>query len=86
MGKLRSLKNNSLSNSKKKKSEDENDLNNEENNFLVNDKNEDNEVKKMGLVKKMQFKKSKKENKLPLAKVFFCLKNKFEKTIIFSIH
>lgn len=69
MGKLRSLKNNNLANSKNKNAQNEDKY--AENTDLDRNINEIEEVKKPSLLKKVQFKKNKKDNKSTLAKVFF---------------
>lgn len=73
MGKLRSLKNNNLTNSKKKSSQNED--NSEEISNVVSNFNSIGESKKSGVVKKVQFKKFKKEGNSTIAKVFFYLIN-----------
>lgn len=69
MGKLRSLKNNNLTNSKKKSSQNEDNTLEIPN--VVNNINSNEESKKSGVVKKVQFKKLKKGAKSTIAKVFF---------------
>ncbi|RNA29990.1 hypothetical protein BpHYR1_051471 [Brachionus plicatilis] len=66
MGKLRSLKNNNLANSKNKNAQNEDKY--AENTDLDRNINEIEEVKKPSLLKKVQFKKNKKDNKSTLAK------------------
>ncbi|CAF1021028.1 unnamed protein product [Brachionus calyciflorus] len=70
MGKLRSLKNNSLTNSKKKIKIEQNKLDNADNDdeSIMEDEVET-QGKKNNLIKKVQFKKVKKENKSAISKL-----------------
>lgn len=66
MGKLRSLKNNNLTNSKKKERIEEET---QSENVNLDEKKEHIEDKKTKLIKKVQFKKTKKEPKSTISKV-----------------